>query len=412
MKSHIFHGDLVVWAVYALLCIISLVEVYSAGSSLVYRDGNFWHTFLSQASFLGIGTVVVWFVHNVPCRWFKIVPLAFYPVAVLLLVWALVGGEEINGGARWIRIPLTPFTFQPSEIAKGVLVTTVALILTANQREEGANKNAFKMTMIFTGIICGLIVTQNFSTAAMIFGVIFLMMIVGRVPLHQLGMLMAAIIVAAGIGFSFLKSLPEDTSSAVYKVVPDRALTWKHRLGGGDMDTDVPASEFVVNDANRQKVHARIAVARGAGVGVLPGNSVQRDFLPQAYSDFIFAIIAEELGLWGSAFVVFLYMVLLIRAGRIASRCQRNFPAFLVMGLAMLLVSQAMLNMMVAVGLFPVTGQTLPMISRGGTSTLITCVYFGMILSISRYARTNGKGDLAEVVREDTSEDAKSFTKD
>jgi len=413
MKTHIFHGDLVVWAVFALLCIISLIEVYSAGSTLVYKDGNFWRTFISQATFLGVGTTIAWFVHCVPCRWFKIIPIIFYPVVVILLVWALVGGENINGGARWLRIPFVGMTFQPSELAKGVLITTVALILTTSQREKGADVNAFKMILIFSGIICGLIVTQNFSTAAMLFGVVCLMMIIGRVPWRQLGIMFAVLGAAAILGFSTLKALPDDPDSVVYKSsLTQRALTWKHRLNANDMDTSVSAKDFEVTDGNRQKVHARIAIARGAGKGVLPGNSVQRDFLSQAYSDFIFAIIGEELGIWGSAFVVFLYMVLLIRAGRIASRCERNFPAFLVMGLTMLMVSQAMLNMMVAVGLFPVTGQTLPMISRGGSSTVITCVYFGMILSISRYARSNGKAALENVAREESREIEKDFQKD
>lgn len=413
MKNHIFHGDKVIWAIFAIFCLVSLVEVYSAGSILVYKDGNFWRTFISQASFLALGTAIVWFVHSIPCRWFKIIPLLGYPLVIILLVWALVGGENINGGARWLRIPFTSFTFQPSEMAKGVLITTVALILTTNQGEKGANRNAFSVILVLSAGICGLIVTQNFSTAAMLFGAVFLMMVVGRVPWQQLGGLVAILAVAGGLSFSCMKMMPDDPRHDFYQSsLTQRIPTWKARLTSNDMDTRMAPDSFSVTDHNRQKVHARIAVARGEGTGVMPGNSVERDFLAQADSDFIFAIIAEEMGLWGASIIVFLYIVLLIRAGRIASRCQRNFPAFLVMGLAILLVSQAMLNMMVAVGLFPVTGQTLPMISRGGTSTLITCVYFGMILSISRYARSNGKGALAEVVREDNREAEKDFTKD
>ena len=221
-----------------------------------------------------------------------------------------------------------------------------------------------------------------------------------------------AVLVGGLLAFVTLKTLLDDPASPLSQSnITGRMLTWHNRLATDDMDTSVPADSFVITDNNFQKVHARIAVARGDLHGVMPGNSEQREFLPQAYSDFIFAIIAEEMGLAGVIFVVLLYIILLIRAGRIASRCERNFPAFLIIGLTTLLLSQAMLNMMVAVGLFPVTGQTLPMISRGGTSTIITGAYFGMILSISRYARSNGRAALPNVAREDSKATEREFTK-
>lgn len=401
METKYFKGDKVIWAIFALFCLISLVEVYSAGSILTYKDGRFWSTLTQQATFLTIGTFVVWMFHRIPCRWFKTFPLFLYIPIVIALIYTLFGGEEINGGARWIHIPFTPFTFQPSEAAKGILVTTVALILTTSQTDKGAKPEACKTILIFTGIICGLIVTQNFSTAAMIFGVIFLMMIIGRVPWRQLATIVAVGIAGVVVFMIYLVSIPSDPHDDFYNQWwSKRSATWKSRLLTDDMDTSVPADSFVITDHNLQKVHARIAIARGHGTGVMPGNSIERDFLPQAESDFIYAIISEELGIWGAGTVTFLYIILLFRCGRIASRCKNNFPAFLILGLAFLLVSQAMLNMMVAVGLFPVTGQTLPMISRGGTSTLITCAYFGMIISISHSAESNGKDNLEEVVRE------------
>lgn len=389
---NILKGDKVIWAIFATFCIISLVEVYSAGSILTYKDGRFWRTFLSQASFLGFGAVVVWLVHNIHCRYFRLFTVLGFPLAVIGLLWALIGGEVVNGGARWVHIPFTPFTFQPSELAKGVLVATVALILTTNQEKEGANKGAFPMILVFSGIICLLIMSQNLSTAAMLFIVVFLMMFIGRVPWSQLGKLLAVLVAGAAIFFSVLMSLPKDPHHDFYQTtLTQRFSTWRSRLTESDMNTKIPADSFAITDHNRQEVHARIAIARAEGTGCMPGNSIERDFLAQADSDFIYAIIAEETGLFGAGLVLGLYIILLIRAGRIANSCRRNFPSFLVMGLAMLLVSQAMLNMMVAVGLFPVTGQTLPMISRGGTSTLITCVYFGMILSISNYAEQEKK---------------------
>lgn len=383
----LIQGDKVIWAIFATFCIISLVEVYSAGSILVFKDGHFWRTFISQAGFLAFGAVLVWFVHRIPYRFFRLIVLLGYPLALGTLAWALIGGETINGGARWLRIPLLGFTFQPSEMAKGVVVTTVALILTTAQEKDGANKSAFPMILIFSGLVCLLIVTQNFSTAAMLFGVVVLMMIIGRVPWKQLGMLAAVLAFAGTAFYTGLRMLPDDPHAGIYQTkYTQRFITWKNRLTADDMDTSVPPKDFVITDHNRQEVHARIAIARAEGLGVMPGNSIERDFLAQADSDFIYAIIAEETGMIGAGIVLALYILLLIRAGRIANACKRNFPSFLVMGLAMLLVSQAMLNMMVAVGLFPVTGQTLPMISRGGTSTLITCIYFGMILSVSTYA--------------------------
>lgn len=383
----LIQGDKVIWAIFATFCIISLVEVYSAGSILTYKDGHFWRTFLSQAGFLGFGAIIVWFVHRIHYRFFRLIVLLGYPVALGTLAWALIAGETINGGARWLRVPFLGFTFQPSELAKGVVVTTVALILTASQEKDGANKSAFPMILIFSGLICLLIVTQNFSTAAMLFAVVFLMMFIGRVPWRQLAMLATLLAFLGTLFYTGLRLLPDDPHAAIYQSkVTMRFSTWKNRLTADDMDTSVPADSFVVTDHNRQEVHARIAIARAEGLGVMPGKSIERDFLAQADSDFIYAIIAEETGMLGAGLVLSLYIILLIRAGRIAHACKRNFPSFLVMGLAMLLVSQAMLNMMVAVGLFPVTGQTLPMISRGGTSTLITCVYFGMILSVSTYA--------------------------
>ena len=209
------------------------------------------------------------------------------------------------------------------------------------------------------------------------------MMLIGRIPWRQLGKLVAVIGIILTIGVSLVLVTP----ASVYNKVPGlhRVETWQSRIKGFFEDKEaVPAAKYDI-DKDAQIAHANIAIATSHVIGKMPGNSVQRDFLSQAFSDFIFAIVIEELGLLGGAFIVMLYLWLLIRAGRIAKRCDKYFPAFLVMGIAMLLVSQAMLNMMVAVGLFPVTGQPLPLISKGGTSTLINCAYIGMILSVSRY---------------------------
>ncbi len=403
----IFKGDLVIWIVYFFLVAISLVEEFSAASTLAYKSGNYWSVFYNHAIMLFLGFIIMWAIHNIPCRWFKIVPLVGLFVVGSALFATLFFGTESNEGVRWLNV--FGFQFQPSEFAKPVMVTTIALMLSYNQREDGADPRIFNKIMTATLLICALIVTQNFSTAALIFAVVFMMMIIGRVPWRQMLKLVGVLAVAGFLGAIMLLTIPDD--SAVFNTSAlKRALTWKHRIEGfmgtgektdaearyqdalANTPADVAerdsvlASMYPIAD-NAQTGHANIAISSAHFIGKGPGNSVQRDFLSQAFSDFIFAIIIEELGLIGAGFVFLLYMILLFRAARIAGRCERNFPAFLILGLAILIVFQALLNMFVAVGLMPVTGQTLPLISRGGSSIISVSISLGMMLSVSRYAR-------------------------
>ena len=274
------------------------------------------------------------------------------------------------------------------------VIIVTAFILSKFQEEDNANPKAFKYIMWITGIVFILIAPENGSTAALLFGVVFLMMVIGRVPWKQLAKLMgiAGVMVAFFVGIVMI--MPTHKLNKVPMM--HRVETWQNRIKGFFEDKEaVPAAKYDI-DKDAQIAHANIAIASSNIIGKMPGNSVQRDFLSQAFSDFIFAIIIEELGLLGGAFVVILYIWLLMRAGKIARRSEKSFPAFLVMGIALLLVSQAMLNMMVAVGLFPVTGQPLPLISKGGTSTLINCAYIGMILSVSRYVAEQEEKKAAE----------------
>lgn len=389
MKSlgSFFMGDRVIWVVYFFLCIISLIEVFSAASTLTYKSGSFWDPLVKQAVFLAIGTFVVLIIHKIPCRMFKAVPIFLYPASLVLLLITMVSGAVANNARRWYDF--FGIQFQPSELAKGALVITVALILAQMQREDGADRRAFKLIMFVTVPICGLIFTENLSTACLLFGVIVLMMFIGRVPLSQLGKMIGVIFLLGAMAFGLLFAFGSNKELAD-KVGLHRLDTWVSRIeshfGADDEGAESDPAKFDI-DGDAQKAHANIAIASSGGIGKMPGNSVERDFLSQAFSDFIFAIIIEEMGVAGAVLVVFLYVVLLFRAGRISSRCERNFPPLLAMGLTLLMVSQAVLNMLVAVGLFPVTGQPLPLISRGGTSTIINCVYIGMILSVSRYAR-------------------------
>ena len=386
LKS-IFKGDKVVWIIFLMLCLISVVEVFSASSTLTFESGNHWGPITQHSIFLLTGALVVVLCHNIPYRWFQVLPVILLPISLIFLAMLLffdklnIAGllviEKINDAGRWIK--LCGVTFQPSELGKMGVVIATAFILSKRQSEQEANPKAFKHIMIVACLVCGLIFPENFSTSALLFGVVFLMMYIGRVATRKLLMLMGTLggILVAGI--IFLTVTKDIDSNFLH-----RLDSWRGRIENFTKTEKVAPNYFDIN-ANAQEGHARIAVATSNVIGKGPGNSVERDFLSQAYSDFIFAIIIEELGLVGGIVVVFLYICLLIRIGRIAKKCNRTFPAFLVIGIGLLLVTQALFNMMVAVGLAPITGQPLPLISRGGTSTLINCVYIGMILSVSRY---------------------------
>ena len=275
---------------------------------------------------------MVYAAHLIPYRFYKAVPLVLVPLSIGMLVWVLVKGVATNGANRWIDLGF--ITIQPSELAKVGVIMGTALILSRTQGEEGANTNAMKWILWMTGAVCGLIISENLSTALLLFGVVFLMMYVGRVPMKQLGKVVLAIVVV-GTLFGSLLLLPYKTLDSVPGL--NRLTTWKARFERFfDKSDPVPAAKFQITDENYQETHAAMAIASSNVIGRGPGNSVERDYLPQAYSDFIFAIIVEELGLLGGAFVVFLYIVLLVRAAKIAQKCRGYFPAFLVMGCALL----------------------------------------------------------------------------
>ena len=402
--GNIFKGDKVIWMIFFFLCMISIIEVYSASSSLTYKTGNYMAPVIRHIGLLGLGLLTMICMLKVKCKFFKIVTPFMLGLSFILLLWVLVAGQSTNGASRWIS--LAGINFQPSEIAKGAVVLAVAQILSAMQTEHGAEKRAFKYILIVSGIFVALIGLENLSTAMLLCFTILCMMIIGRVPMRQIGKLVGTALIAICIIFASIMIVGKDKgdtakpeNSLTEKVVQDekeetgvvdklfhRADTWKARIDKWTSSKTI-APEDVDLDKDAQVAHANIAIASSNIAGNGPGNSVERDFLSQAYSDFIYAIIIEEMGIWGAVFVAMLYIILLFRAGKIANRCENTFPAFLCMGLAIMLVVQALFNMAVAVGLAPVTGQPLPLISRGGTSTIINCLYLGIILSISRTAK-------------------------
>jgi cell division protein FtsW len=409
--GNLFKGDKGIWTVFLFLCLISIVEVFSASSTLTYKTHNYMMPLIYHTAMILVGVVVAIFILNIPCRYFKLLTPMMLVLTYATLLLVLIGGESINGANRVIQLP--GFTFQPSEIAKGTMVLTAAQILSAMQREDesGADPTAMKYVLWLVVPATMLIGLENLSTAVLLFSVIFVMMFIARVPLKQMGKLTGVLVllVALFLGLVFwmakldkegqeleqaqangqteqvVKSTEKKDRSGWEKLT-HRFWTWKNRIAGKD-DKNVSAEEYKVTDKNFQVTHANFAIASSGIIGKGPGNSLERDYLPQAFSDFIYAIIIEEMGLLGAIAVVFLYVILLFRAARIASRCENNFPAFLVLGLTLLLVFQAVINMCVAVDFGIVTGQPLPLISKGGTSTIVNCAYIGVILSVSRSAK-------------------------
>lgn len=408
--GNIFKGDKVIWMVFFFLCMISIIEVYSASSTLSYKSGNFMGPVIKHMAILVGGVFVMICMLKVKCKYFKIVTPFMIFISIVLLLWVLLAGQSTNGASRWIS--LVGIQFQPSEIAKGTLVLAVAQILSAMQNENGADKRAFKYILTISAIMIFPIMLENMSTAMLLCITIFFMMIIGRVPGKLLGKLAGIVLLTIVFAISMVMLLGHDEeklaktndtfTEQVATEQPEkkntvqkmfhRMDTWKARIDHF-LDTKPVSPEEVDLDKDAQVAHANIAIASSNVMGKGPGNSVERDFLSQAFSDFIYAIIIEEMGVPGGLFVAFLYIILLFRTGRIANRCENNFPAFLAMGLAILLVTQALFNMAVAVGLAPVTGQPLPLISRGGTSSIINCMYVGIILSISRTAKKKEEAD-------------------
>lgn len=409
LSINVFKGDMGIWMIYFLLCMVSLVEIYSAGSNLTFKSGNHWDPVLNQAFFLGVGLLIIVATNSIPCKYFKLIPVLGMPVAVILLAWLLFQQKALNDASRWIDI--FGIKFQPSELAKSMLILSVAVILAkVNQRkllpDTGANhetnrqsmKKAFKMAGLYIIVICGLILPENFSTATMLFGVMFVMLYIGNVPVKYLVKTILVISAFGIMAVSLLLITPDDALED-----NGRMLTWKHRIERKlHIINNENGADAESMDENWQENTSHIAIANSEFFGLGVGNSIERDFLPHAESDFIYSIIVEETGFFGGLIVMLLYVTLFIRAWRIARKCDKYFPAFLVVGLSLMLVVQALVNMAVAVGFAPVTGQTLPLISHGGTSIIITSFNIGMILSVSRYAEKVEQRQLAEPVADES----------
>lgn len=389
-----FKGDKVIWCIFLALCVVSLLEVFSATSTIAYRQQNHWAPILRHATFLLIGFAGVLFLQRIPSRFFSVLLLGL-PISIILLVITMAMGADVNGAQRWLGVGA--FTIQPSEFAKISAIGFVAFFLSKMKVE---NENwIFKTLIIGVGITCILIAPENLSTACLLFGVCFLMMFIGQVSLFRLGKIVLVGVAALLLLVGSLTLLPE---SFIKNYLPSRLSTWKARIDRHsddqqEINEDGSVAQFKITDENYQVAHAKIAIANGGIIG-LPGSGTERDFLPQAYSDFIFAIILEETGLLGGLFVLLLYVALMVRCGILASKCEKKFQRYLILGAGLMLTIQALANMAVAVNLIPVTGQPLPLISRGGTSTIITCAYFGIILACSSRLNNDEHEDVDESI--------------
>lgn len=361
-------GDKVIWAIMLLLSLISILVVYSAIVTLAhkFKQGNTEYYLFKHMVIITLGFGLTYVFHKIKYTVFSKVAQIGFILSIPLLLYTLLRGVSAGEASRWLEIPGIGLTFQTSDIAKLMLLMYVARVLTTKQEELGDFKSLFKFLLIPIGLVCALILPANFSTAALLFVNCLFLMFVGRVKirflLYILGFCIAFALLLGVVIYQFPNAIP-------------RGATWKARI-----------ENFSKGDSksNYQSEQAKIAIATGGVIGKGPGNSTQRAFLPQASSDFIYAIIIEEYGLLIGFVMLFLYMIFLFRGIRIMRDTEKTFGGYLASGLAFSLVFQALINMAVAVNLFPVTGQPLPLVSMGGTSIWFTCIAIGIILSVSR----------------------------
>ena len=373
LKEYInLEGDTRIWAVVFFLSIVSIVVVYSATGGLAYTSygGNTWHLFFKHFKFLIVGLVLMYFVHKVPHKYFSRLGQLGFIIAIPILLYTVAFGTSLNDANRWITIADMPInTF---EIGKIAITVFLARQLVRSQKDLNDLKKVSWKLFAPLILVCAIIFPANLSTAAMIFLAGIMLLYLGGVPFKYLALLLASILTLGVLVISLSLTVP-----ALKKTFP-RAQTWVNRVKNFSEDKSVNSDEFY------QVAHAKIAIVNGGIKGRGPGKSTQRNVLPLPNSDYVYAILIEEWGVLGGFTVVFAYVVLLLRGKRIFNLANDPLAAYLGVGLSISLVLQAFINMAVAVDFFPVTGQTLPLISMGGVSFIFTCVSLGIILSTSR----------------------------
>ena len=381
-------GDRVIWALVVLLTLVSLLAVYSATGSLAYKNykGNTEIYLFKQIAFILAGIMVIYFAHLVNYTFYSKAAKIAFLISLPLLFYTLFFGVKMNEGSRWIRLPLINMTMQTSDFARLALFMYLARLISKKQDVIKDFKKGFLPVIAPVALVCALIAPANLSTALLLGASCLLLMFIGRVSTKHILMtigialipilfLVSAAVIRHGKAKNDDTVVVKKSSSTLF----GRVDTWI-----GRMESFIYGSKDDIDNDAYQTNQAKIAIAKGGVFGVGPGNSTTRDYLPQAYNDFIYAIIIEEYGLIGGAFMMFIYLVFLYRCIRIYKRCPYAFGAFLALGLSFTLVIQALINMAVAVNLFPVTGVTLPLVSMGGSSFLFTCLSIGIILSVAR----------------------------
>ena len=361
-------GDFVIWMVVVLLTLFSIATIYSATGTLAYQKkaGHTEYYLIKQLLFVSVGFAIIYFSHLLDYRYYSRIAQILLFISIPLLLYTLIFGSDVNDARRWITLPIINTSFQTSDLAKIALIMFVARQLSRKQEDIKDFKRAFLPILAAVALVCLLILPANFSTAAVLFSTCLLIMFIGRIKLLYLVGLLAGSIILVGLTiFIALQFFPE----------VGRVKTWQKRVETYMQDE---------TGGSYQNQQAKIAIATGGVFGKGPGRSTQRNFLPNPYADFIYATIIEEYGLFGGFVIILLYLILLFRAIRIVIKSPKAFGALLAVGLSFSLVIQAVINMGVAVNIFPVTGLPLPLVSMGGTSLWFTCFAFGIILSVSR----------------------------
>lgn len=384
VRQQMQYVDRTYWILFFTLILVAIIALFSASSFFVFQEGSSTlGPILSQMLFIAVGVGLAFVLQFVPSRWLRFLGyLGLFVSFVLLLLTFTSLGVKINDSTRWIKI--FGITFQPSELAKLTLIIVVSDLFSRIKTDTDQRKY-FLIAMGITLVICGMIFFGNLSTAVLLGGIVILLAILARIHIKYWGTLVAAIAVFLICGYFYVNETYVKQNREMDGIL-GRAITWVGRINDVLDEHNTPEAEFRITDDNYQRSHAQIAIARGgkSPFGVLPGNSIQRDILPQAFADYIFAIIVEEWGIIGAIGLILLYLAILFRACMKSSRYADYSAMLMVMGLALMITCQALISMMVSVGIGPVTGQPLPMISRGGTSALITSIYFGIIMSVSR----------------------------
>ncbi len=377
-------GDRVIWAIVIILTLVSLLVVYSSTGSLAYKYSKSTESFLfKQFAFIILGVIIIYFAHRVNYTIYSRIALILFLIAIPLLIYTFFFGTKLNEGSRWIKLPVINMTFQTSDLAKLALFMYMSRQLSRKQKVIKDFKKGFLPIIIPVAIICLLIAPANLSTAILVAATSLLLMFIGRVSskhiLLTIGIAMIPVVILLTIAVKYYDKEEHKTKDlpAIFSV--GRVPTWIGRI-----QTFMYSSKEDNNEKLYQINQAKIAIANGGWFGVGPGNSSARNFLPHSYSDFIFAIILEEYGLIGGAFIVFIYLLFLYRCIRLYRKCPFAFGAFLALALSFTLVIQGIANMGVNVNVFPNTGVTLPLVSMGGSSFLFTCLSIGIILSVAR----------------------------